>query len=240
MSSLKRKRYITREVAKKIKFGSHIQSWLWRMTKIRNYNDFVTDDPIPKHRLFVHVHNNGVTTRHDCMALRQAIITTGKKIDYLSREPFNSVEMSRLDRICRRVDPKLGDIDEDIDKQKEKKERKEFVEFVWSNRENELCVLVDQINVCINDKYQPHFMMYLLNNHLLNRYRIIMKNMCELDKERAERLFQTHSRQYTPDDSRFEDLLSLIWFVVGVGVRGDLVRRYIQLEVDDDSIAAFL
>lgn len=227
-------RYNTRTRTKRLK--SEAGSWLWRLTKIRNFNDLATDEPITKDRRFTHVHKNGVTVLHDCISLRRAIISTGKKIDYYSREPLSAVEMSRLDRLCKRVDPHLKNIDEEIQIYKMKKDRKNFIDFVWDNRERTLYHIVMQLNACINDKYQKHFTSYLMNHHLLPTYKNEMYKLCELDRKRAEKLHKEHLTYFKPDEDMFHDMLSLVWFAAHVGVEGNLAQRYVTLDIEEDEL----
>lgn len=230
----KRKRYGTRANTKKLKMEA--QSWLWRLTKIRNFNDLATDEPILKDRKFSHVHSNRVTILHDCFSLRKAIIATGNKIDYYSKEPLTVVEMNRLDRLCKHVDPDLKDIDEEIHTYKLKKNRKNFIDFVWTNKEHFLYNIILQINACINDKYQRHFTLYLISEHLFPTYKNEMHKLCELDRSRAERLHMKHLEYFKPDDEKYSDSLSMVWFTAHVGVKGDLARQYIDLNLEDTDI----
>jgi len=235
---MKRKRYETRSLTKRLKKCAG--AWLWRQTKIKNFNDLATNDPISKERKFIHVHKNGVTVLHDCLALRQAIVSTGKKIDYYSREPLNTVEMNRLDRLCKKVRPDLGDLDEDIQQTRMKKDRKSYIDFVWNDRSRQVHHIVLQINACINDKFQKHFTSYLMNHHLLPHYRNLMHKLCSLDRNRAEKLHQEHLNVFKPENEMFDDLLSLTWFAAHVGVKGNLARRYISLDIEEEEIHHFL
>lgn len=234
MNKRKRHVYHTRSSVKRLKKGAG--AWLWRQTKIKNFNDLATDEPIVKDRKFVHIHDNGTTVLHDCLSLRKAIISTGKKMDYYSRQPLNGIEMSRLDKLCKKIDPDLKDIDEEISRKKTIKGRKQFIEFVWEDRERTIRNVVLQINACINDKYQKHFTSFLLNHHLMPKYKNEMHKLCMLDRKRASELHQSHLEVYKPDDNMFDDILSLVWFTAHVGVEGDIAQKYITLEVEDDEI----